>query len=117
MKELKAETINDIEKNILKISTKLFLDQGYDNTTIRQIAEASGIGRGHLYYYFKKKEDILLFIYKTILNKIYELISNHHMNDSELLSARALTSFFDVVTYKSFQYNYHSCPVKFRTSY
>ena len=50
MKELKAETINDIEKNILKISTKLFLDQGYDNTTIRQIAEASGIGRGHLYY-------------------------------------------------------------------
>ena len=40
MKELKAETINDIEKNILKISTKLFLDQGYDNTTIRQIAEA-----------------------------------------------------------------------------
>ena len=61
MKELKAETINDIEKNILKISTKLFLDQGYDNTTIRQIAEASGIGRGHLYYYFRKKR-IYLFI-------------------------------------------------------
>ena len=71
MKELKAETINDIEKNILKISTKLFLDQGYDNTTIRQIAEASGIGRGHLYYYFRKKEDILIHIFKQILNKIY----------------------------------------------
>ena len=107
----------DIEEQIIKKSFNLFLVNGYEKTTIRQIADSVGIGRGHLYYYFKKKEDILLFIYKTILNKIYELISNHHMNDSELLSARALTSFFDVVTYKSFQYNYHSCPVKFRTSY
>ena len=55
MNELKSPTISNMEKNILKISTELFLNQGYDKTTIRQIAEESGIGRGHLYYYFKKK--------------------------------------------------------------
>ena len=49
MNELKSPTISDMERNILKISTELFLNQGYDKTTIRQIAEKSGIGRGHLY--------------------------------------------------------------------
>ena len=81
----------DIEEQIIKKSFNLFLVNGYEKTTIRQIADSVGIGRGHLYYYFKKKEDILLFIYKTILNKIYELISNHHMNDSELLLNYAVT--------------------------
>ena len=108
----------DIEEQIIKKSFNLFLVNGYEKTTIRQIADSVGIGRGHLYYYFRKKEDILihifkqilnkiyndviessddktedilLFIYKTILNKIYELISNHHMNDSELLLNYAVT--------------------------
>ena len=89
MKELKAETINDIEKNILKISTKLFLDQGYDNTTIRQIAEASGIGRGHLYYYFRKKEDILIHIFKQILNKIYNDVIESSDDKTEILLVNA----------------------------
>ena len=90
MKELKAETINDIEKNILKISTKLFLDQGYDNTTIRQIAEASGIGRGHLYYYFRKKEDILIHIFKQILNKIYNDVIESSDDKTEVLLSYAM---------------------------
>lgn len=81
----------DIEEEIIKKSFNLFLVNGYEKTTIRQIADEVGIGRGHLYYYFKKKEDILLYIYKTILNKIYELISNHNMNDTELLLNYAIT--------------------------
>lgn len=81
----------DLEEQIIKKSFNLFLINGYEKTTIRQIAEAVGIGRGHLYYYFKKKEDILLFIYRKILNKIYELISNHDMNDTELLLNYAIT--------------------------
>lgn len=81
----------DIEEEIIKKSFNLFLINGYEKTTIRQIADEVGIGRGHLYYYFKKKEDILLYIYKTILNKIYELISNHNMNDTELLLNYAIT--------------------------
>ena len=95
----------DIEEQIIKKSFNLFLVNGYEKTTIRQIADSVGIGRGHLYYYFKKKEDILLFIYKTILNKIYELISNHHMNDSELLLNYAVTQClytYTIVRYEKF---------------
>lgn len=94
----------DIEEQIIKKSFNLFLVNGYEKTTIRQIADSVGIGRGHLYYYFKKKEDILLYIYKTILNKIYGLISNHHMNDTELLLNYAVTQClytYTIVRYES----------------
>ena len=94
----------DIEEQIIKKSFNLFLVNGYEKTTIRQIADSVGIGRGHLYYYFKKKEDILLYIYKKILNKIYELISNHNMNDTELLLNYAVTQClytYTIVRYKN----------------
>lgn len=89
MYELKTPTISDIEKNILRVSTELFLNQGYDKTTIRQIAEASGIGRGHLYYYFRKKEDILIHIFKEILNKIYEDVIESSDDQTEILLSYA----------------------------
>ena len=77
MGELKFDKIGNIKENILKISAQLFLNQGYENTTIRQIAKSCGIGRGHLYYYFRKKEDILIHMFTQILNKIYDdLIEN-----------------------------------------
>jgi len=89
MNELKTQTISDMEKNILKISTGLFLNQGYDKTTIRQIAEQCGIGRGHLYYYFRKKEDILIHIFKQILNKIYDDVIESSDDKTEVLLSYA----------------------------
>jgi AcrR family transcriptional regulator len=61
---------------ILQKSTELFLSEGYNNTTIRQIAESVHVGRGHLYYYFKKKEDILLHLFTNMLRNIQKLLTN-----------------------------------------
>lgn len=83
-------TINDMEKNILMVSTELFINQGYDKTTIRQIAEAAGIGRGHLYYYFKKKEDILIHIFKGVINKIYDSVIKSSNDTSEIILSYAM---------------------------
>lgn len=70
-------------------SSKLFISQGYSKTTIRQIAEVCGLGRGHLYYYFKKKEDILLYLYKDLLDKLYIYINkNYNFYGNSLLKYR-----------------------------
>ncbi len=45
---------------ILKIAEELFISQGYDKTSLRDIAERLGITKAALYYYFARKEDILL---------------------------------------------------------
>jgi AcrR family transcriptional regulator len=43
---------------IVKSALKLFHHQGYKQTTIEDICEASGVKRGNLFYYFDNKEEI-----------------------------------------------------------
>lgn len=66
-----AENNEKIRKEILDISAKLFLSQGYAKTSIREIAEATGMLKGNLYYYFKKKEDILLTLFQDSVKVLY----------------------------------------------
>jgi AcrR family transcriptional regulator len=50
----------DIRKSeILDTAERLFVSQGYENTSTTDILNAIGIARGTLYYHFKSKEDIL----------------------------------------------------------
>lgn len=47
---------------ILEIAEKLFNKLGYEDTSMRKIAEVVGSGKASLYYYFKSKEEIFLNI-------------------------------------------------------
>jgi len=47
-------------KEIFNASVHLFLDKGFNETSMREIAEAAGIGKSTLYDYFPSKDDILL---------------------------------------------------------
>lgn len=47
-------------ERILDIALELFTEQGYDKTSIRDIAERLGFTKAALYYHFKSKADILL---------------------------------------------------------
>ncbi len=55
MSESKQQKINEILKNSLKVLAK----NGYENTTIANIATESGVSRGILHYYFSNKEDLV----------------------------------------------------------
>ena len=47
----------------------LFARKGYHLTSVREIAEAAHLSVGALYTYIKSKEDILLLVYRRILNQ------------------------------------------------
>jgi len=48
-----------IEK-ILEVSQRLFIEKGYDNTTIQDIVnELGGLTKGAIYHHFKSKEEIM----------------------------------------------------------
>jgi AcrR family transcriptional regulator len=51
----KAETFTDI----LRSAEELFMEQGFEKTSMRQIAEHSGLTKGAIYHHFKSKEDLL----------------------------------------------------------
>ncbi len=47
-------------ERILDIALELFTEQGYDKTSLRDIAQRLGTTKAALYYHFERKEDILL---------------------------------------------------------
>jgi AcrR family transcriptional regulator len=47
-------------KEIFHASVHLFLSKGFNETSMREIADAAGIGKSTLYDYFPSKDDILL---------------------------------------------------------
>ncbi len=54
----------DVKERIIRESIKLFLANGFRGTSVKEITEAAGIGRGTLYWYFKSKDDILVSIFE-----------------------------------------------------
>ena len=69
---------NSIEKRILDAATNVFLEKGYAGTNMTLIAQAAGIGRPALYYYFRTKDMIFneLFgsIVRSFLPSVLEII-------------------------------------------
>ena len=56
---------------ILDIAKELFIEKGYENTSIVNILEKVGIAKGTLYYYFTSKQEILDAIIDRISEKIF----------------------------------------------
>ena len=69
---------NSIEARILEAATKVFLERGYEGTNMTHIAEAAGIGRPALYYYYRTKDRIFGEIFgnlvKSFVPGILEII-------------------------------------------
>ena len=47
------------KKVLLKIALDLFIEKGYENTTITQIMKMAGLTKAGMYHYFSSKEEIL----------------------------------------------------------
>lgn len=46
-------------ETILTVSARLFLEKGFDKTSMQDIAAAAGISKGAIYHHFQSKEDII----------------------------------------------------------
>jgi AcrR family transcriptional regulator len=53
-------------ERILDVALELFTQQGYDSTSLRDIATRLGVTKAALYYYFAHKEDILLELHRRL---------------------------------------------------
>ena len=51
---------------ILDVALDLFTDQGFDGTSMREIAERLGISKPAIYYHFASKEEILMALHMRL---------------------------------------------------
>lgn len=67
-------------EEILVISTKLFLEKGYEKTSIQDILDALNLSKGGLYHHFRSKEEILSAVLEKRSNGLsimfHDLIQN-----------------------------------------
>lgn len=59
---------------IIAAAWKLFYEQGYDNTTIEEIVEASQTSKGSFYHYFNGKDSLLGSLSELFDNQYQELL-------------------------------------------
>jgi AcrR family transcriptional regulator len=61
-----------VRARVFEAAAKLFLRQGFHETSIRQIAQAAGMGKATLYDYFHSKEEILIFFVERYMGKAHQ---------------------------------------------
>ena len=57
-------------KEIFDATVHLFLEKGFNETSMGEIARAAGMGKSTLYDYFKSKDEILISYYADQIEKI-----------------------------------------------
>jgi AcrR family transcriptional regulator len=65
----------DTRTRIQDVALELFIEQGYEATSLREIAEKLGVTKAALYYHFKTKEDIVASMMDARMAAMDELIA------------------------------------------
>jgi len=88
----------DVRTQILTHATRLFAEQGYDGTSVQQIADAVGIRKPSLLYHFNSKDELrenviaeMLAHWNSVLPRLLLKASTEERFDSTM---EALTEFF-----------------------
>ncbi len=81
MNLLECNSCVNAKERILRASSRLFSEKGFDAARVNEIAEEAGVNKALIYYYFKSKEDILDTLLSSISNEL-ESLSLDYMNDA-----------------------------------
>lgn len=65
---------SDTRSRIQQVALELFTEQGYEKTSLREIAERLDVTKAALYYHFKTKEDIVTSIAEDLAQPVRDLI-------------------------------------------
>jgi AcrR family transcriptional regulator len=57
-------------EQIVEASFRLFADQGYHGTTVGDICDELGVGKGVFYWYFKSKEALFMELLRSVLLRL-----------------------------------------------
>ncbi|MGW5651217.1 TetR/AcrR family transcriptional regulator [Streptomyces humi] len=70
----KQQRRGNTRQRIQDVALELFAEQGYEKTSLREIAERLDVTKAALYYHFKTKEEILVSVFEDLTRPIGDLI-------------------------------------------
>jgi AcrR family transcriptional regulator len=84
-KEKKSE---DTKRRILQAALELFREKGFEQTTMREIADRAGMALGAAYYYFDSKEKFVMAYYQQTLEEMLDYASKPPVSETRSLKER-----------------------------
>jgi AcrR family transcriptional regulator len=75
---------------ILETALEMFRERGYDETTMRAVAQKAGVSLGNAYYYFRSKEYLIQAFYQR-LHDSHIAVAIPALEHEKTLKARLLT--------------------------
>ena len=70
----KQQRRGNTRQRIQDVALALFAEQGYEKTSLREIAERLGVTKAALYYHFKSKEEIIVSLFEDLTRPLGELV-------------------------------------------
>lgn len=71
----KQQRRGNTRQRIQDVALELFAEQGYEKTSLREIAEHLDVTKAALYYHFKTKEEIIVSLFEDLTQPIQDLIA------------------------------------------
>lgn len=88
-----------MRRELVAAAVRLFGRQGYDETTVDDIAAAAGVGRRTFFRYFRSKEEAISPDHAAALARIAEIFESAHASEpTASLVLRAGETVFDLYT-------------------
>ncbi|WP_284329283.1 TetR/AcrR family transcriptional regulator [Demequina litorisediminis] len=75
MAEAATRRRGDTRERIQEVALERFTANGYDQTSLREIAEDLGVTKAALYYHFKSKEEILDGLLASVAHDVDDLVA------------------------------------------
>src|SRR5215813_11099944 len=76
MSDVTREATLDSRQEILRTAARLFQEQGYDATSMNDVAAALKLSKGGLYHHFQSKDEILFHIMSQAMDITEEQVIN-----------------------------------------
>lgn len=86
----------DTRAEIRAVAAELFARQGFEKTSLREVAERLGITKAALYYHFPSKADLMRGIVQPFVDEIEGLLADREAA-VEVDPRQFLADYFDVV--------------------
>lgn len=81
---------NSKKSELIEIAERLFLEKGFEETSVEDILKTSGLSKGGFYHYFKSKEEVLgesiNNFAENLLKEVEPIIEDQRLNALEKLN-------------------------------
>lgn len=86
----RVNPLTETEVKIIRSAMKLFLSEGYTNTTFRGIAKDSNVNLGVITYHFRSKDDLLFLLAEELMDCHTQILEEILTLDDDVLFAYAM---------------------------